>query len=172
MTIPGIFEEMAARWPQREALIATRGGRDVAVTFAALKAASDAFAEELAGHGIGRGSPVLVFVPMSIALYVALLGLFRVGATAVFVDPSSGLGHINACCKTLPPAALISVMALRLLRPFVSGLRTIPQVFSPPGILQKAGRTLSIELPLPDDPALIILPGIINSEFRMSESFQ
>jgi acyl-CoA synthetase (AMP-forming)/AMP-acid ligase II len=155
MTIPEIFEKNVSRWPEREALVATRRGRDVPVTFAGLKAASEAFAEELAGHGIRRGSPVLVFVPMSIELYVALLGLFRVGATAVFVDPSSGLGHINACCKKLPPAALISVMALRALRPFVSGLRRIPLVFSPPGFLQKTRSPLSFEPPLPDDPALI-----------------
>jgi len=155
MTIPEIFEKNAAQWPRREALIATQRGQDVTVTFSELKAASDHFAARLAAHQIRRESPVLVFVPMSIELYIALLGLFRVGATAVFLDPSSGIRHIDACCKKLPPAALVSVLALRCLRPFVSGLRKIPLVFSPPGVSCNDGATVPLESPAPDDPALI-----------------
>ncbi|MFO1448419.1 MAG: hypothetical protein U1F61_09710 [Opitutaceae bacterium] len=37
-----------------------------------------------------RGDAVLVFVPMSADLYVALLGLFRFGAVALFLDPLRG----------------------------------------------------------------------------------
>lgn len=155
MTIPEIFEKNATQWPGREALIATKRGHDIPVTFSQLKTASDHFAAQLAAHGIRKGSPVLVFVPMSIELYIALLGLFRVGARAVFLDPSSGIRHINACCKKLPPAALITVLALRCLRPFVSGLRRIPMVFSPPGVCENEGASLAMKLPAPDDPALI-----------------
>lgn len=152
--IPEILRENATRWPDRAALIATRGGRDIALTFAQLEQAADGFAGRLVQRGIGRGDPVLVFVPMSLELYVALLGLFRIGATAVFLDPSSGLPHINACCERLPPAGLVSVWPLRWLRPFVRGLRRIPRVFSPPGTDGVSPPVLP-DLPLADDAALI-----------------
>ncbi|MEX1117486.1 MAG: AMP-binding protein [Terrimicrobiaceae bacterium] len=155
MTIPEIFQKNAAQWPEREALIATRWGRDSTVTFSELQAASDDFAMRLAAHQLGRESSILVFVPMSIELYIAMLGIFRVGATAVFLDPSSGLSHINACCKKLPPAAVVSVLALRALRPWVRGLRKIPHVFSPPRKSAHGTTPLPLELPAPDDPALI-----------------
>jgi acyl-CoA synthetase (AMP-forming)/AMP-acid ligase II len=153
-TIPEILRENARRWPERAALIATRNGADSTLSFSGLAASADAFAHRLAQGGIRRGDPVLVFVPMSIGLYVALLGLFRVGATAVFLDPSSGIGHINACCKKLPPVALVGIWPIRWLRPFVRGLRAIPNVFSPPEI-SSVGNDRLPEFPEPDDPALI-----------------
>jgi hypothetical protein len=104
----------------------------------------------------GEARCVLVFVPMSLELYITLLGIFRLGAVAVFVDPSSGLGHINACCNKLPPAALVSVWPLRWLRPFVSGLRRIPRVFAPPKLSPASSDTAALPcLPIPEDPALI-----------------
>jgi olefin beta-lactone synthetase len=107
MTIPAILGENSAKWPNREALIATHRKRDTRLTFAALESAAECFAARLTSHGIRRGDPVLVFVPMSMELYVTLVALFRLGAIAVFLDPSSGLRHINACCERLPPAALV-----------------------------------------------------------------
>jgi acyl-CoA synthetase (AMP-forming)/AMP-acid ligase II len=153
-TIPGILQENAARWPDRPALIATSSGRDVALSFAELESAAEGFAARLVKKGIRRGDPVLVFVPMSLELYIALLGLFRIGATAVFLDPSSGLGHINACCKKLPPSGMISVWPLRGLRPFVRGLRKIRHVFAPPRPVPASLSSLP-EGPAPDDAALI-----------------
>lgn len=154
-TIPAILQENASRWPARPALVATRHGRDVHLTFAEIEAASQNFASRLTKNGISPGDHVLIFVPMSVELYVSLLGLFRIGAVAVFLDPSSGLGHINACCRHLPPRALISVWPLRLLRLFSSGLRRIPLVFSPPTPVLDQASEGSSPFPHPDDPALI-----------------
>jgi len=154
ITIPEILQQNARQWSEREALIATKGAQDIALSFAGLEKASHRFASELLASGIKHGDPVLVFVPMSMELYVALLGLFRIGAIAVFVDPSSGLRHINSCCATLPPAALISVWPLRLLKPFVKGLRRIPKTFAPPSINPTASPSLP-PFPSADDPALI-----------------
>lgn len=153
-TIFSILRENARKWPDQAALIASRRGQDTHLSFSELAASAECFAAKLAGRGICKGDAVLVFVPMSLQLYVSLLGLFRIGAVAVFIDPSSGLGHINACCKRLPPKALISIRLLRCFRPFVSGLRRIPLVFAPPLIQAKTQSPLPDE-PKPDDPALI-----------------
>jgi olefin beta-lactone synthetase len=153
-TIPEILSENALRWPDVPALIATRGNREEMLSFSGIEKAAANFASQLCSKGIRRGDPVLVFVPMSIELYVALLGLFRVGATAVFLDPSSGMRHINACCAKLPPAALISIWPLRWLKPLIQGLRKIPRVFVPPKPSQEHVGSLPGG-PSPEDAALI-----------------
>ena len=131
-TISELLRRNVKKWPDRPALIASHRGRDVELSFAKLEAAALSFSVRLSRRGIRQGDAVLVFIPMSLELYVALLGIFRAGAVAVFLDPSSGLRHINACCRRVPPAALVGLWPLRGLRPFVGGLRRIPLVFSPP----------------------------------------
>ena len=153
-TIPEILQANARRWPDRPALLATRGGNDTIVTFSELAAAAEGVAAKLTKEGIRPGDAVLVFVPMSVELYVALLGLFRLGATAVFLDPSSGFSHINACCRKLPPSALIAIWPIRMMRPFVQELRRIPKVFCPPGLVPAGGGELP-EFPSADASALI-----------------
>ncbi len=153
-SIPEILRENAERWPDREAIIATRAGRDIAVTFSDLERRADLFAGKLHDGGIRPGDPVLVFVPMSVELYAALLGIFRLGAIAVFLDPSAGIKHINACCDRLPPRALISVLPLRIIRLFITGLRRIPCVSAPPSAITGTTENLPA-MPGPDDAALI-----------------
>lgn len=155
MTIPTILRENARSFPDRPALIATERRRDVAMSFEELQKSTESFASSLSARGIGRGHAVLVFVPMSLELYIALLAIFRIGATAVFIDPSSGLAHINACCAMLPPRALIAVWPLRWVRPFVSGLRRIPRVIEPPKRGELPGCKCALEDPSTDEPALV-----------------
>lgn len=132
-SIPAILEENARRWTDRPAVVATHRGRDTALTFSELHAASEAFARVLAAGGIQPADPVLVLVPMSPDLYVSLLGIFRLGATAVILDPAAGPRHIAACCRRVPPAGLVAGIAVRCMRWLVPGLRTIPRVFAPGG---------------------------------------
>lgn len=155
-TIAQILRENVTKWPEREALIVSRRGRDRTISFAELEASADRFAKHLVDHDACKGDPVLVFVPMSIELYITLLGIFRIGAIAVFLDPSSGLAHINACCEKLPPKALVAIRAMRLLRPFVHGLRRIPEIHGPPAVCDRFGDPASLPAyPAEDDPALI-----------------
>ena len=154
-TIPTILYENADKWPNCDALISSRRGRDTHLTFSGLRSAVDGYASELFLRGIRPGDAVLVFVPMSIELYVALLAIFRLGAVAAFLDPSRGFRHINECCARLPPAALVCVWPLRWARGFVRGLRKIPQVFAPPKSPDPSVRVDLPEFPDPDDAALI-----------------
>ncbi len=155
-TIAEILRENVTKWPEREALIVSRRDKDRTISFAELEASADRFAKHLVDHDVRKGDPVLVFVPMSIELYITLLGIFRIGAIAVFLDPSSGLAHINACCGKLPPKALVAIWPIRLLRPFVRGLRRIPQVHSPPAVCASVSNPASLpDDPAEDDPALI-----------------
>lgn len=125
MTIGDILAQQARERPEAAALIAARsGGRRL--TFAELEREVGQAAEWLTGYGLRKGSAVLAFVPMSVDLYVALLALFRLGAVALFLDPSAGRTHIEHCCALRKPDALLAIPKAHLLRLTSSALRAIP----------------------------------------------
>ena len=66
---------------------------------------------------------------MSIELYLVLIGIFRAGLVAMFLDPSAGLAHINRCCALQTPRALIGGPKAHLLRLVSPALRAIPLHF-------------------------------------------
>lgn len=130
MNIAEVLRAQAETRPEAVALIETRHGRSRALTFAGLEAASGRVAHLLDRTGLRAGEAALIFHPMSIDLYVALLAVFRLGLTAMFADPSAGSEHIERCCALTPPRALIASPRAHLLRLFSPTLRHIPQKFS------------------------------------------
>lgn len=150
--IPAVLSESAKRWPEAVALREAGG----AITFAQLERESVQFADRLASAGLRPGDTVLVFVPMSISLYVTLLGVFRLGAVAMFVEPWAGPGHVGACCRLAPPNGMVAGAVLRVARLAVPALRRIPHVVSPPGRARRFRARLTLPGPARlDDPALI-----------------
>jgi acyl-CoA synthetase (AMP-forming)/AMP-acid ligase II len=58
--------------------------------------------------GIGMGDRVIVFVPMSLYLYVAMFALQKIGAIAVFLDSWARRNHLGASAQIVAPQAMIS----------------------------------------------------------------
>ena len=143
-----------------DSLAIVEGGRDRRITFAQLAARGEAAAATFASSGLSAGDAVLVFSPMGIDLYVALVGMLRIGLVAAFIDPSNGRAFIERCCAVVRPAALFAsprAHALRLVSPAV---RAIPRAFSasalPATIRLGTQRARTPLVPrAPDDPALI-----------------
>ena len=79
-----------------------------------------------AAERVEPGEGVLVFLPMSVELYVALLAVFRLGMVALILDPSAGRDHIERCCALYPPQAWIASSGAHLLRLRSPALRRIP----------------------------------------------
>jgi acyl-CoA synthetase (AMP-forming)/AMP-acid ligase II len=86
-------------------------------------------AGQIASHGIGSGDGILMLHPMSIELYVFLVALFRIGAVAMFLDPSAGRSHIAHCVSLYSPRAFFGSWKAQLLRLATPSLRRIPQSF-------------------------------------------
>ena len=101
---------------------------DFAVTFAELDLQARKIAGLLRQAGIRAGTGS-VFHPVSVELYAVLLGLFRLGAVAMFLDPSAGREHIERCCELQPPRALIASPKAHLLRLVSTALRRVPLKF-------------------------------------------
>jgi acyl-CoA synthetase (AMP-forming)/AMP-acid ligase II len=124
MTIGDKLTEQARVRPGTVALIDDAAGRTL--TFAQLDDEVAKAAAWWRARGLKRGEAVLVFVPMSAELYVALLALFRIGAVALFLDPSAGREHLERCCARWAPEALMAIPKAHLLRLRSRALRAIP----------------------------------------------
>ncbi|MDX2216381.1 MAG: AMP-binding protein [Oculatellaceae cyanobacterium bins.114] len=125
--IATILQTQAEVRPQAIALIEAR--RDQHLSFAALEVASSRDAALLWRSGLRTGDAVLIFVPMSVQLYVALMAVFRLGMVAMFVDPSAGRDSLESCCALYPPKALIATDKAHLLKVRSPALRQIPIQF-------------------------------------------
>jgi acyl-CoA synthetase (AMP-forming)/AMP-acid ligase II len=112
MNLFAILEEHAAREPDRLAII----GQAERATFGELERRATRLAGALAMRGLARGDRVAVLVPVSLELYLVLLALLRLGATAVFVEPALGKAELVRCCERAAPRAFIGVWRAHLLR--------------------------------------------------------
>lgn len=106
-----LFFDAARRDPGKTAII--QGGEQI--TYGELERQVVATAGYFQSKGITKGDSVLVFVPMSIDLYRIVLALFRIGATAVFLDEWVSRKRLEACCKVVPCKAWIGGWKVRLL---------------------------------------------------------
>jgi acyl-CoA synthetase (AMP-forming)/AMP-acid ligase II len=130
MNIYELYARQVGQRPDAAALVNWKQGRAHTVSFRDLDTASARAVSMLAAAGLRAGDPALVFVPMSVDLYVALLAILRLGLVAVFIDPSAGRNHIERCCAVLPPKALIATPQAHLLRCLSPALRRIPVRFA------------------------------------------
>lgn len=166
MNIVELAHQQAYLRPKSAAIVEESRGWRWVTTFADLEQASARVAGELAAGGLRPGNRVLIFVPMSAALYITLSGVLRLGLTAVFVDPSAGLRHIERCCALCRPEAMVAVGRAQLLCLASPALRAIPLRLTVGGGLPIPGaRPLRLHTDRPrhreivslgeDDPALI-----------------
>ncbi|HEY2954849.1 MAG TPA: AMP-binding protein [Candidatus Eisenbacteria bacterium] len=116
----------AAAHPDRLAIVEYRGGRVRRVTFGALAGRVAALAAGLARRGIAPGDRVLLFIPMSLDLYVALLAIHHAGAVAVFVDAWAGRKRLDDAVAAARPRAFLGTPKAHLLRLASPALRAIP----------------------------------------------
>ncbi|MBA3888091.1 MAG: AMP-binding protein [Acidobacteria bacterium] len=159
MNIAALLHDQAIAHGSRTAIIE----RDRTVTFDELDRGAAAAAADLAAAGIRPGMRALVFVPMSIGLYTTMIGMFRLRATAVFVDPSAGRERLAQCITRTRPEALIAVPRAHLLRLSSRAIRRLPLKISVGGWVPFAagiGARLAphagpVEPCDPDTPAII-----------------
>jgi acyl-CoA synthetase (AMP-forming)/AMP-acid ligase II len=58
--------------------------------------------------GISKGDRVIIFVPLSLELYLTMFAVQRSGAIAVFLDSWARKGHLGVCAQVVRPKAMIS----------------------------------------------------------------
>jgi len=140
--VVALLRAVADRAPDRPALVFGDGD---ASSFSELWDSADAISNGLAADGLRPGDRAVVMIPMSVDLYSVLLGLLKLGAVAVFVDPWIGAKQIAAMSAFADPKAFIGIAKSHLLRLLNRRLRKIPLSVTAGGRLWRwpARRTLS-----------------------------
>lgn len=131
MNIAAVLSLQARERGDSPALIETHHGRDRVLSFRALESAVTRVAGRIESEGIRAGDRVLILHPMSAALYVFLIALFRIGAVAIFLDPSAGRRHLDRCLRIAPPNAFFGSAKAQWLRLWIPRLRRVSIVFCP-----------------------------------------
>lgn len=147
--IVSLFLRAAERYPHKTAIVDRDG---TTISFADLAAGVRQAAAHLEQKGIRKGDRVLLFVPMSIALYRHVLALFHIGAVVVFVDQWSNIRRLDACCRIAGCNAFVGSRKAHLLRIFSRGIRRIPVKL---GLSFTTGRSADMCPTVPVDAALI-----------------
>lgn len=150
-----LLPDRAREHPNRAAIVDYRRGRPRRITFGELAERVAASAADLHRRGVGPGDRVLLFVPMSIALYVELLGVLHAGGTAVFIDAWSDRARLDRAVRAARPRAFIGTPKTHLLRLLSPAVRAIPIHLQP--VRAAVGSAID---PVPVDeeqPALITL---------------
>ncbi|MGH9552762.1 MAG: AMP-binding protein, partial [Terriglobales bacterium] len=101
------------------------------VTFAELEQHTNSLAALLLRRGLKQGDAVLILHPMSIELYEFLIALFKIGAVALFIDPTFGSKYIKRAFELCRPVGSFTGGKAALLTVVEPELRAIPLRFSP-----------------------------------------
>ncbi len=120
--IVDLFAEAAKKNPNKAAIIF----ENKTISFGELEMQVTETSYYFIAKGIEKGDRVFVLVPMSINLYRIVLALFKIGATAVFIDEWVSSKRMQECCKVVQCKAMIGIFKIRLLSNFLPELRKIP----------------------------------------------
>lgn len=94
-----LLEETARRYPDQSALVCD----DATLTYRELQARAAGFARKLAGDGVGPGGRVAVVLPNHWTFVAAMLGIWKLGATAVPLSPLLKPEELQAVLSDVDP---------------------------------------------------------------------
>jgi olefin beta-lactone synthetase len=147
-----VVERLAREEPRRVALISAEGEVQ---TCSELAAAACRLAASFFARGIGRGERVLVMAPPRPELYLVVLALMKLAATAVFVEPALGIGHVRRCSRAARPSAFVGTLSTRLLLRATRALADVPLTLALEDLPRDDARTVATEPTGEETPALI-----------------
>ena len=98
------------------------------VTYSELLDGGLKFGGRLRNEGIGAGSHILIFIPLSIELYTAMIGAWSIGASAIFIDYSRGSKFVSDSLNRLRPDVIVCDNITSFVRNMYSKMRRFKTV--------------------------------------------
>lgn len=138
-----LFDLLAFRAGARDDHLALIDG-DQTCTYGDLHARALRMAAGLHDAGVKAGDRVLLLVPLGIDFFVVFLGLMRLGAAAVVIDPTMPVKTLRARLRNVRPNVLIGVPKAHL-------YRVIPEVGAIPLALSVGGHAPFVRSVRPRD---------------------
>ncbi len=96
------------------------------INYAQMAGRINAFANGLKKIGITKGDRIIIFLPMSLDMYVAMFAVQRIGAIAVFLDSWARAGHLGATAECVGPKGMVSFAQAFQLVDQVPEFKTMP----------------------------------------------
>ena len=130
MSIADLIDESVKRAPYKKALFypsaPDKNGKTSYshLTYADLRTRAEKVADGLKSRGVKRGTKVLLFLRPSLEFPVISYALFKIGATAILIDPGMGRKNLFECIKEVKPEVLIAVPDVYI------GRRVFPKTFA------------------------------------------
>jgi acyl-CoA synthetase (AMP-forming)/AMP-acid ligase II len=119
--ILNLFKEAVEEFPDKTAIIEKKHS----ISFSELLIGGKKRAQTLLDQGIAEGDCIIIYIPMSIALYETIIAILWIGAIPVFIDNWSNRERIEHCTSQIMYKGVIAGKSLQLLRPFYSSLRSL-----------------------------------------------
>ncbi|MFE9575055.1 fatty acid CoA ligase family protein [Nocardia sp. NPDC006044] len=116
------FRAVASASPRRAALLFAAGSAAESLphyrtlTYGQLDDWSEVIAERLTAAGVFSGCRVIVLILPGPELYAVMLGLFKIGAVPVVIDPGMGLRKMLRCLRSADATAFIGIPQAHLAR--------------------------------------------------------
>lgn len=98
------------------------------VSYSELLDSGLSFGKCLREKGIGEKSHVLIFVPLSMDLYIAMIGAWSIGAKAIFIDFSKGAKFVADSVERLKPDIIICDTVTSLMKCIYPKMRNIKAI--------------------------------------------
>ncbi len=108
LLVHDLLDDTAARLPDKTALVCD-GGR---TSYQELAIRSNALANALIEHGVGRGERVVVFAEHSLEVVVAFWGALKAGTVPVVIHPQTRAAKLEALLDDCGASALIADVRL------------------------------------------------------------
>jgi olefin beta-lactone synthetase len=123
MNVLEYLEKIVQKTPDQPAIIDADGQ---SISYRDLQKSVAETGAYFSKKGIRAANRVLVFVPMSAELYGCVLGIWQIGATAVFLDEWSSFKRLEICCRVADCTGFLAGWKGRILGIFSSEIRNIP----------------------------------------------
>ena len=120
------------------------------VTYSELLKGGLGFGGCLHSEGVKAGSHVLVFIPLSIELYTAMIGAWSIGASAIFIDFSRGSKFVSDSIERLKPDVIVCDTVTGFVRNMYPKMHRIKTIS-----IKSSGKPVDIEKVDAEHPAIL-----------------
>lgn len=161
-TLAGLIDQTAARLAEKEAILFLRKGRpESRVTYASLRQISGRVANGLMAMGLKKGERAILLMPKSLEAVILHLGLQRIGAISVILNPGFKKDEIDYFLRDTDARIVITGKKEEALVRSVAGKRIILPVdtesaFTEDKLFPGHSPRLSLADAALHDPALLI----------------
>ncbi len=161
-TLANLFDQTALRLGEKEAILFLRKGRlESRITYSSLREISDRVANGLREMSLKKGDRVILFMPKSIEQVIIHIGVQKIGAISVILNPGFKREEMSYFLKDTDAKIVIVGKREEALVRSIDENRTILSVdteipFTEGKLFPSSSSQLSYEVGSPDDPAVII----------------